>query len=106
MKKFFFLAISCCITTTAFCQPKQTISLIPEPVQMTHQTGTYVLPKLITISAADKTTAGYLQQKIITATGYTVSIAESAAAANIQLVLNSTANSTLGKEGYQLSVTP
>ena len=106
MKQFFFLTISCCIAVTAFCQPKQIISLIPEPVQLTQQTGTYVLPKVITISGGNKTTAGYLQQKISTATGYTVNFTEKAAAANIQLELLSSANSTLGKEGYQLSVTP
>ena len=106
MKQFFLFSISCCITATAFCQPKQNISLIPEPVQLTQQTGTYVLPKVITISGGDKTTAGYLQQKISTATGYTVNFTEKAAGANIQLELNSTASSILGKEGYQLSVTP
>jgi hexosaminidase len=106
MKQFFFLAISGCITVTAFCQPKQSISLIPEPVQLTQQTGTYVLPKVITISGDDKETATSLQRKISTATGYTVNFSANPAAANIQLVLNSTPNSTLGKEGYQLSVTP
>ena len=106
MKQFFFLAISCCTTITALCQPKQSISLIPEPVQLTQQTGVYVLPKTITISTGDKTTAAYLQQKIGPATGYTINFSEKAAAANIQLILNSTANSTLGKEGYQLSVAP
>jgi hexosaminidase len=106
MKQFFFLVTCCLVSATAFCQPAQTISLIPEPVQMTKQTGTYVLPKVITIGGADKLTAGYLRQKISTATGYAVNIAEGAAAADIQLLLNSTASSTLGKEGYQLSVTP
>ena len=106
MKQFFLFSISCCLTATVFCQVKQNISLIPEPVQLTQQTGTYVLPKVLIIGGGDKNTAGYLQQKISTATGYTVNFSEKTAGANIQLELNSTANSALGKEGYQLSVTP
>lgn len=106
MKHFFSFAISSCLALTAFCQPKQTISLIPEPVQLTQQTGVYVLPKLITIGTGDKLTATYLQKKISTATGYTVNVSEKTATANIRLEINASANSTLGKEGYQLSVTP
>lgn len=105
MKQFFSFSIFCCITTTAFCQPKQKISLIPEPVQLSQQTGAYVIPKRITISG-DKATAAYLKQKISTATGYTITAEEKAATANIQLLLNGTPNSTIGKEGYQLSITP
>lgn len=105
MKQFFFVTIACCITATAFCQPKQPLSLIPEPVQLTQQPGSYVLPKSITIGAADKNTALYLQQKIAPATGYAVNFSGTPSTANIQLILNSTANNTLGKEGYQLSVT-
>ena len=109
MKKVFSLAGCFCLCLTVFCQ-QQNISIIPEPVQLVKKTGVYLLPKDIVISIANNTAiqfaADYLQKKISTATGYSVKVLDNSTAANIQLILNTTANTTIGKEGYELSVTP
>ena len=109
MKKLFPFALCCSIATIAFSQ-QQKISLIPEPVQLIQNTGTCLLPKNISIGAINnseiKFAASFLQKKLSTATGYPVTLSNNPATASIQLLLNTTANNTLGKEGYQLSVTP
>jgi len=109
MKKILSLAF-CCYTTAITFSQQQTISIIPEPVQMVQKTGVFQLPNTINISASENKevqfAANLLQKKLSTATGYMVNLSADAATANIQLVLNTTANNTLGKEGYQLAVTP
>ena len=109
MKKLFPFALCCGIATIALSQ-QQKISLIPEPVQLIQNTGTCLLPKNISIGAINnseiKFAASFLQKKLSTATGYPVTLSNNPATASIQLLLNTTANNTLGKEGYQLSVTP
>lgn len=109
MKKILSLAL-CCYTTAITFSQQQTISIIPEPVQMSQKTGLFQLPNTINISASENKevqfAASLLKKKLSTATGYMVKLSSNAATANIQLVLNTTANNTLGKEGYQLSVTP
>ncbi len=109
MKKMIVLAVCCSITAAVFCQQKN-ISIIPEPVQLVKKTGVYLLPKDIVIGAANITAvqfaADYLQKKISQATGYVVKVSDNSAAANIQLLLNATTNTSIGKEGYELSVTP
>ncbi|MBL0357423.1 MAG: family 20 glycosylhydrolase [Chitinophagaceae bacterium] len=108
MKKICCLTILCCITSTVFCQPNN-ISIIPEPVVLSQKSGTYLLPKNITISAANnaevKYAADYLGSKLSKATGYTVTITERATTASVELLLNKSADNSLGKEGYKLSVT-
>ena len=110
MKNLLLLTIFSCMTTAIFSQTKQAISIIPEPVQLVEKTGTYQLPKNISISATNNAAiefiASYLQKKLSTATGYTVKLTDKSTTANIQLMLNASDNITLGKEGYQLSVTP
>ncbi len=109
MKKSFFLLVAYSITVASFCQSKQPVSIIPEPVNMVQKTGSFVLPKIITIAAsanADvKSTASYLQQKLAAATGFKITAVEKAAAPTIELSLNTTTDNALGKEGYKLSVT-
>lgn len=102
MKKFFTVAMLCAFSTS-FCQQKP--ALIPEPVEYKQKTGSYTLPKAISIAAANnaevKNAANYLKEKLSTATGYTVSVAAKASG-NISLSLNATADKTLGNEGYKL----
>ena len=109
MKKILSLALCCSTTAITFSQ-QQPISIIPEPVQMAQKPGKFQLPKTINISSSGNKevqfAATQLQKKISTATGYIVKLSADAATANIQLVLNTNANNKLGKEGYQLSVTP
>jgi len=108
MKQFCCLAICCCIFSAVISQQKS-IALIPEPVQLVQKTGAFTFPKNINIAAANNTqvkyAARYLQGKLAKATGYTVNIAERTTAATVALLLNKTADKTLGKEGYKLFVT-
>lgn len=102
MKKFFTVGMLFAFSTS-FCQQKP--ALIPEPVEYKQKTGSYTLPKAISIAAANnaevKNAANYLKEKLSTATGYTVSVAAKPTG-NISLSLNATEDKTLGNEGYKL----
>jgi len=84
------------------------VSIIPEPVSLQQKEGVYTLKTQIVIeegstNLAVKKIADWLKEKL-SVTGLPVSIASSAEKANIHFSLNKTANNTIGKEGYQLSV--
>lgn len=108
MKRSFLLMVCSVVVITAYCQQAKTISIIPEPVQLTQNSGEFILPKSITIKAENAADAGYaaayLQRKLSTATGSNAVVSNGGKAA-ITLSINSTENSSIGKEGYTLSVT-
>lgn len=108
MKKLTCAILFAVIAATGFGQ-QPVISIIPEPVQLIQKPGAYTLPKNLVIGTSNVTAvryaANFLRQKLTTATGYKITVAESAANAGIALQLNATADEALGKEGYQLSVT-
>jgi len=84
------------------------VSIIPEPVSLQQKEGVYNLKTQIVIeegstNLAIKKIADWLKEKL-SVTGLPVSIASSAEKADIHFSLNKTANNTIGKEGYQLSV--
>ncbi len=110
MKKIALLLSCCLLGIHAICQNIQaSIAIIPEPVQLVQNAGTFVLPKNISIELPGlpelKQTANFLQQRLTMATGNTVSISNQNSAAVIKLVLNKTANQIIANEGYQLTVT-
>ncbi len=85
------------------------IALIPEPVSLTKTKGVFTLPKNIIVAAPPhpdlKQSLFFLKERMSTATGSNVTVEEASSAnATIQLQLNNLP--TIGKEGYQLSVTP
>ncbi|WP_233260779.1 beta-N-acetylhexosaminidase [Pedobacter sp. HMWF019] len=86
------------------------IAIIPEPVLMTKSSGHFILPENVMVQAVAtpemKFVTDHLQERISTATGSFISASNNAASAAIKLVLNERTNNRLGKEGYQLSVTP
>ena len=89
---------------TSFSQ----LSIIPEPVSLQQKEGAYNFKTQIVIeegstNLAVKKTADWLKEKL-SVTGLPVSVASSAEKADIHFSLNKTANNTIGKEGYQLSV--
>ncbi|HEY0059189.1 MAG TPA: family 20 glycosylhydrolase, partial [Flavisolibacter sp.] len=109
MKKvFLFLAVSCVFLTTQAQSPGPEIAIIPEPVTMTRGSGSFVLPQGVVIEAPTgpeiKGVTDFLQKRFSRPTGKTVTFSSSAPA--IRLLLNKPANNVIGKEGYQLSVTP
>jgi hexosaminidase len=87
------------------------IAIIPEPVSVAKTNGHFILPENIIIQAVStpemKAVVDYLQQRLTVPTGYFASSSNaSSVKPTIRLILNQKANQQLGKEGYQLSVTP
>ncbi len=108
MKKLLVvIGIAGCIT--AFSQSKTAISIIPEPVSVKTGTGVFTLPRNIIIQAPlhteMKEVFGIFRERVTRSTGSTVSLSSTAANPTIKMVLNSTEDKQLGKEGYKLSVT-
>jgi len=111
MKKLFELMACCLLSVTVFGQAGNTgIAIIPEPVSLTKNEGQFSLPKTLVISAGTepetKQTVAFLTERLSVPTGSTVSASANATDATVILKLNKTADKTIGKEGYQLSVTP
>jgi hexosaminidase len=110
MKKTSFLLCAAMLTTTAFSQTRNEIAIIPEPVSLTKGTGVYTLPKTFVIEAPSrpglKITTDFLVKKFSGTAGSMVSLTTTNPAAAIRLQINNTENKTIGKEGYQLSVSP
>jgi hexosaminidase len=85
------------------------IAIIPEPVRLIKQTGHFTLPQNITIQVGKspelKQTIAFLQERLTIPTGYNVNVVNPPVAnATIKLVINDTEDSTLGNEGYHLTV--
>ena len=80
----------------------QTISIIPEPYQMTKGTGTYTLPKSIAMNAPSsaKVVSDQIAAKLKTTTGRVVNLTKNRS--NIDLQIINDAN--LGTEGYTLDI--
>jgi len=112
MKNFALILSSYFITLCAPAQvPESKPGILPEPVKMVQNTGFYQLPKNISIEAPTINelvpAINFLKQRLTVPTGYTVIMNSQAATSNIKLSLNNkTPNAEIGKEGYQLSVTP
>ncbi len=89
--------------------PTNTISIIPQPVHILKGTGHFTFPKEVLIHAPDSPelvkTISILSQRLSLPTGNHVTFATSSNGATIQLLLNDSDDSQLGKEGYTLSVT-
>lgn len=107
MNKRFFLLWCCLVSFAAFGQD---IAIIPEPVSLTKGNGTFSLPQNVVIEAGTqpelKQVVAFLQNRLSAPTGSKVTVNASAPDAPIRLLLNPSADAALGKEGYQLSVTP
>lgn len=111
MRKNLAFLICLFISVIACSQNNNTgIAIIPEPVNIVQNTGVFSLPENIVIEAGTqpeiKQTVLILQDRLSVPAGAHVTVSNSAPAAAIRLVLNETNNAQIGKEGYQLSVTP
>ena len=111
MKKILALLFGSFLFSTAFGQAQDTtIAIIPEPVSITKGDGFFVLPNNVVIDAGIQPevqwVTTFLKQKLSAPTGRTVIVSNASPTASIKLVINKQANATIGKEGYQLSVTP
>ena len=99
-----------CSAITGFAQTPEPSSLIPVPVSQQSSPGVFVLPKTIVIEAKNQQTQSQpisdLKSHLTISTGYSVTVSPSSPTATIRLVLNTTPETSLGAEGYTLSVTP
>ncbi|MFI5160932.1 MAG: beta-N-acetylhexosaminidase [Sphingobacteriales bacterium] len=110
LKKFLGLLCFSAIASSAFSQTgKERVAIIPEPVSVVQNEGEFVLPKTIVVSAPVKPemkeVIATLRERFSVPTGAHVTVLNGAAKATIKLVLNKTADTAIGKEGYYLSVT-
>ena len=103
MKKIVTLLSVVFILLNGFAQ--ENISIIPEPAKINKSQGHFILPSVITVSAGDnqglKTALADLTERLTIPTGYRVTMTN-AGSAVIHIMLNKTADSELGNEGYQL----
>lgn len=104
---FFFIFIS----AIAFAQ-NNTPAIIPEPVYMVTQQGTFILKDNTPVhinaagNAAASKIAAQLTQSLATATGFSFPIDNNSAGTGIQLILNTAPDKALGTEGYMLNASP
>ena len=112
MKKHLIIFCSLLFSTVTFSQDKKPeIAIIPEPVYMIKTGGMYTLPKSITVETSGnqelQTIANQLITQLKTTTGYTAAITPKATGVGIiKLILNATADKSLGNEGYSLVTNP
>jgi len=89
---------------------KTEIAIIPAPVAVIKNTGSFTLPASVIIEAAThpemKQVIATLKDRLSIAAGIQVSVNNAASAGTIKLLLNKTSDPVFGKEGYHLSVTP
>ncbi|HEY6900257.1 MAG TPA: family 20 glycosylhydrolase [Puia sp.] len=106
MRKSLLSFLTLCLGFTAFSQE----ALIPVPVSQQQKSGVFVLPRSIVIEAHDPQSLGNtlqdLKGHLSIPTGYTVTTTASNSGATIRLILNTSADSQLGAEGYTLDVSP
>lgn len=114
MKKsvLFFCVLFFNVTTFLFAADSTGIHLIPQPVSVQQQNGSFILDNTVSlvIPSSDKAltgTAQWFTDHIKTATGFSLPTSNTAKASKvIQLQLNKKANATIGDEGYTLNVSP
>jgi hexosaminidase len=108
MKKLIALVFISGLAFSSFAQTAKKIAIIPEPVEITQSAGMFTLPKSVIIAgtgqAGVEPVTAYLKRKLTTATSVTVTEKANAAVYTIKLLLNSKAESVIGKEGYHLTV--
>src|SRR6185437_15284905 len=101
----------CFISATSLAQnDTNQRAIIPQPVKVVANAGHFSLPQTIVIAAPSgpemKQVIAFLSDLLSTPTGIPVSVANSNGKAAIQLILNKKEDNIIGKEGYNLSVTP
>lgn len=111
MSKVFPLLCCCLISLAAFSQTSKTgIAIIPEPVTVVKNAGQFSLPENVVIEAGTqpeiRQLLAFLKDRLSIPTGRKVTVSNASPTATIRLLLNKTADNTIGAEGYQLSVTP
>ena len=109
MKRISSLLLSSLVCILSVAQSSSGIAIIPEPVSVEKKAGFFEMKERLTVSISKgpglKPITDFLKT-ITTSTGIPVRLSENASTAQLKLLINTTTDNRLGKEGYQLSVTP
>jgi len=106
MKKIALLFSALVLSVSVFAQTE--IGIIPRPVKLTRNDGSFTLKKSITISvtgADTKPVTDHLLSRLSNSGIYAIVSHQTAIPATIKLVVNAKENPAIGDEGYTLSVT-
>lgn len=110
MKTFLILASFLFTGIIGRTQFNEGVAIIPEPVSVKKTTGVFLLPKNIIVEAPVnkelETSLSFLKDRLSIPTGSNVTISTAPASPTVRLILNAAVNATLGKEGYELKVSP
>ena len=109
MKILMTLCCCCILFSDTFSQaPDKDIAIIPAPVSLTKTQGVFIFPKQVVVDADARIDAGattsMLKEKLEKAAGIKLTTGNNSPSVSLQL--NKMPNTTIGNEGYQLSVTP
>ena len=89
---------------------KTEVAIIPEPVTVIENAGHFSLPQNVVIEVGTqpemKEIITFLKARLSVPTGIPVIVKNIAPSATIKLILNKKADKIIGKEGYQLLVSP
>ncbi|HXH98994.1 MAG TPA: family 20 glycosylhydrolase [Sphingobacteriaceae bacterium] len=109
MKKLIIL-IFLSVSVITYGQNTPDISIIPEPVKLVRNAGSFVLPQNIVIRAdnnpALKEVTNFLSTRLSVPTGSRVSVNINASSPTINLQLNEKIDPAINNEGYHLVVAP
>ncbi|MCD8193155.1 MAG: family 20 glycosylhydrolase [Tannerellaceae bacterium] len=115
MKKLFSMGAAIALLTFASCSEgtmtqksyNEGINIIPTPVSLVQNNGSYKLAKNTSIYASTedaKTVANYFASKINRSTGYALSVSDKEASKGISLIIDGSVD--VNNEGYLMDVTP
>ncbi len=109
MRKSLLFFIASFIALQAIAQTDANLGIIPAPVSIKKNTGTFSLDKTVTListEAANAKTADLLNAYIVTKGGFALREAKMVTAGQKAIVLTSVGAANLPKEGYTLQITP
>jgi hexosaminidase len=107
MKKLILTSVLSILTATIFAAAADSPAIIPAPQQMERHPGAFQLKPStrICVDAASRDTGEWLAAQLRKSTGYPFEISADTVDADCILLTQSDAKSSLGAEGYDLSVT-
>lgn len=110
MKKKLIIALLCCAFAASAQQRAREVAIIPEPVEIIKQSGTFTLPQHVSIrigsSPGLQHVADFLKERLSIPTGSEVSVSQSNPSATIYFQINKEPDTEIGDEGYRLEVRP
>jgi len=110
MKKRVIIALLCCSFAASAQQPARQVAIIPEPVEIVKQSGTFTLPEHISIrigsSPGLQHVSDFLKERLSVPTGSQVTVSTQNPSATIYFQINREPDTLIGDEGYRLDVNP